>query len=129
MKYIKIWSCILLIVMLCTLCCQPIYATHTGDEMITEADGFIKKGSEGTFDTTIMKDGISNLFNILVVLSLAIATVLAAILGIKFLVGSVEQQAEVKKALVPFIAGCIVAFGAFAIWKLVLTLIAPITNI
>ena len=126
MKYIKIISCILLIVVACTLCYQPVYATYTGDEMAQEADDFIQKGSQGTFDTTIMKDGISNLFNITLVIAIAIATVLAAVLGIKFMVGSIEEQAEVKKALVPFVAGCIVAFGAFGIWKLVLTLIQPL---
>ena len=94
--------------------------------MAQEADDFIQKGSQGTFDTTIMKDGISNLFNITLVIAIAIATVLAAVLGIKFMVGSIEEQAEVKKALVPFVAGCIVAFGAFGIWKLVLTLIQPL---
>jgi len=109
-----------------TLQCQPIYAVHTGDELVSEADSFIQKGSEGTFDTTILKPGISNLFNIALTIAIAIASVLAAVLGIKFLVGSVEEQAEVKKALLPLLAGCIVAFGAFGIWKIVLTFIEPL---
>ncbi len=126
MKYIKIVACILLIIVTCTLCCQPIYAVHTGDELVGEADAFINKGTQGTFNTGLMKDGISNLFNITLTIAIAIAVVLAAVLGIKFLIGSVEEQAEIKQALIPYVAGCIVAFGAFGIWKLVLTLIQPI---
>ena len=126
MKYIKIVSCILLIIMTCTLTYQPVYAVHSADEIIQEGGDFIDRGNKGTFNTDILKGGISKLYNILVILAIAIATVLAAILGIKFLTGSIEEQAEVKKALIPFVAGCFVAFGAFAIWKLVLTLIQPI---
>lgn len=37
--------------------------------------------------------------------------------------GSVEQKAKVKDSLVPYVAGCIVIFGAFGIWKMVLTIL------
>ena len=37
--------------------------------------------------------------------------------------GSVEQKAKVKDSLVPYIVGCIVIFGAFGIWKLVIQIL------
>ena len=37
--------------------------------------------------------------------------------------GSVEEQAKVKQTLVPYVAGCVVLFGAFTIWKIVVTII------
>ena len=40
--------------------------------------------------------------------------------------GSVEQKAKVKDSLVPYIVGCIVIFGGFGIWKLVLTLLESV---
>ena len=43
-------------------------------------------------------------------------------MGIKFMIGSVEEKAEIKAALVPFVIGCIVVFGAFGIWKIVVTI-------
>ena len=36
------------------------------------------------------------------------------------MLGSVEQKAEVQKALVPYVIGCIVIAGAFIIWRLVI---------
>lgn len=39
------------------------------------------------------------------------------------MVGSVEQKAKVKDSLLPYIIGCIVIFGAFGIWKIVLTIL------
>ncbi len=34
-----------------------------------------------------------------------------------------EGKAEVQKALVPYVIGCVVIFGAFAIWKIVVTVL------
>ena len=34
------------------------------------------------------------------------------------MISSVEEQAKIKELLVPYVAGCIVIFGAFGIWKL-----------
>ena len=39
------------------------------------------------------------------------------------MVGSVDQKAKVKDSLNPYIVGCIVIFGAFGIWKIVLTIL------
>ena len=34
------------------------------------------------------------------------------------MIGSVEEKAKIKDSMVPFIIGCLVAFGAFGIWEL-----------
>ena len=36
---------------------------------------------------------------------------------------SVEEKANIKEVLVPYVVGCIVIFGAFAIWKLIVTIL------
>ena len=43
-------------------------------------------------------------------------------LGIKFMLGSVEEKAKVKETLIPFTIGCIIIFGAYIIWRLVMQL-------
>ena len=40
--------------------------------------------------------------------------------------GSVSQKAKIKETLIPYIAGCIVIFGAFGIWKLVVTIMSSV---
>ena len=67
-----------------------------------------------------------NVYNILLFIGLALAIIVGIILGIQFMAGSVEQKAKVKDSLVPYIVGCIVIFGAFGIWKLVLTLLESV---
>ena len=34
------------------------------------------------------------------------------------MIGSAEEKAQIKDALIPFIIGCIIVFGAFGIWKI-----------
>lgn len=58
------------------------------------------------------------IYNILLIIGMAVAVVIASILGIKFMIGSMEEKAQIKESLIPFIIGCIVVFGAFGIWKI-----------
>ena len=48
-------------------------------------------------------------------------------LGIKYMTGAAEEQAKVKETLIPFVIGCIVVFGAFAIWSAVVNIIQNAT--
>ena len=35
----------------------------------------------------------------------------------------INERAKVKEVLIPYIAGCIVIFGAFTIWKIIVTIL------
>lgn len=63
------------------------------------------------------------IFNVLFILGIVIAVIWGLVIAIKFITGSVEEKAEVKKTLIPYVAGCVVLFGAFTIWKIVLTIL------
>ena len=67
---------------------------------------------------------MSNLiYNILLIIGVVVAVIVGLIIGIKFMTGSVEEKAKVKETFVAYIAGCVVVFGAFTIWKVVVTII------
>jgi len=61
----------------------------------------------------------SNIFNILLAVAIIIAVVVGVVLGIQFMTSSVEGQAKIKEAIVPYLIGCVVVFAAFPIWKMV----------
>lgn len=96
--------------------------------LITSGDDFINTGEHQTtpINDTNMQDLSNDLYNILLVVGIVIALIIGMILGIQFMAGSVEQKAKVKDSLVPYVAGCVVIFGAFGIWKLVVTLMQGI---
>lgn len=54
--------------------------------------------------------------------AMVIAVVMVAILGIKYMMGSVEEKAEYKKTLIPLLVGAVLVFGASAIAKIIIGL-------
>ena len=92
-------------------------------DVISGGDSFIQAGKDGSakIDKGSLQNASSSIYNILLICGMIVAVLIGAILGIKFMIGSVEEKAEIKAALVPFVIGCIVVFGAFGIWKIVVT--------
>lgn len=103
--------------------------SHTIDEVLNEAQGFINAGKDsnrGTISTNQLQAGSNTLYNILLSIGVFLAVAVGMYLAIKFMLSSVDDKAKVKEALVPYIAGCVVIFGAFVIWKLAITLLSGI---
>ena len=66
------------------------------------------------------------MYNILLAVGVAVAVIVGAIIGIKLMVAPIEEKAEAKKLLVPYVAGCVVVFAGFGIWQLVVTILQGI---
>jgi len=102
-----------------------VKATDSGVSGVFEGgDKFVSAGKQGTFkvDESELKKASDTVYNILLFAGIAVAVIMTSILGIKFMIGSAEEKAQVKDTLVPFVIGCIVVFGAFAIWKIFITI-------
>lgn len=124
-----------IIIILCTfsLITPKTYAEdgdrHTIGGIITGADKFIDAGKDdsGTGVTGIPEENIQNmsnlLYNILFVIGIVVAVIVGITIGIKFITGSVAEKAKIKETLIPYIIGCVVLFGAFTIWKIVVTIL------
>ena len=54
--------------------------------------------------------------------AMVVAVVMVAILGIKYMMGSVEEKAEYKKSFVPLLVGAVLVFGAAVIAKIIVSL-------
>lgn len=96
----------------------------SGDSIISGANGFIELGEDQVGDalnTDKLADASNSIYNILLAIAMIIAVAVGVGLGIKFMTSSVDEQAKIKEMLVPYVAGCIVVFGAMGIWKLAVT--------
>lgn len=96
--------------------------------IISAADSFEQTGtSKVNGGAGLGDEAIQNMsdiiFNVLFILGIVIAVIWGLVIAIKFITGSVEEKAEVKKTLIPYVAGCVVLFGAFTIWELVVTIL------
>ena len=114
---------VLLVIILLICSTNIVQATGISD-VISGADDFIKTGSSQTpIDSDNLKKMSDIIYNVLLIVGTTIAVIVGAILGTQFITGSVEQKAKVKDSLIPFVVGCVIIFGAFGIWKLVITIL------
>lgn len=99
---------------------ENVKENFTLGEIISKADNFINRGSDTEIDPENMKNMSNTLYNILFTMGIIVAFIVGGILGIKFITEGVEGKAQVKEMLVPYIVGCVVLFGSFTIWKVIL---------
>lgn len=97
----------------------------TPDKIMQDADNFLEQGSKqgNKFDEESTKYMIKSIYNVLLIIGTVVVVIVGIILGIKFITGSIEEQAKVKEMLIPYTVGSVVIFSAFAIWKLVVDLL------
>ena len=121
---INILSIILILFLLINICPTKTQAVNL-DGIMSGADNFIEKGKNGTttIDETQLQNTSDLIYNILLGVSMVIAVIVGIILGIKYMMASTEEKAEVKETLVPYVVSCVIMFGAFTIWKIVINII------
>ena len=96
------------------------------DEIVNAADTFMNSVTENKIETNMVQNLSNTIYNILLVVGIIIAVIIGAVIGIMFVTGSVEQKADVKKLLIPYIVGCVVVFGSFVIWKIAVTMFSTL---
>ncbi len=94
------------------------------DKVMKGADDFLKIGSQSPVDNDELKETSNILFNVLLGIAMIAAVIVGMVIGIKFMVASVDEKAKIEEQLVPYAVGCGVVFGAFGIWKLAITILA-----
>ena len=126
----KIFYVILIFVIAFMLFSIPsrIYATAdlSVDGIKNSADSFFANTSNSTdlpMDEDDVKDLGLQLINLLTTAGIIISVGVAVVLGVKLVFSSVEEKAEYKEKLMPYIIGCFVTFAAFGIWKVVLVML------
>lgn len=99
--------------------------TTTPEDIIDGATGFVEVGEQedDPLKFSELKGVSDTVYNILLVVGIIVAVIMGLFLAMKIMAGSVTEKAEYKQMLIPYIAGCIVVFGAFTIWKIVVELL------
>ena len=108
-------------------------------DAIDNARNFLRRGEQNTitytnddnetreaniaYDESQMKEAANNMYNMLAIIGSALATIVGGIIGIQFMMASAEDKAKIKESMLPYIAGMIVIFGAFGIWRLVVSIL------
>lgn len=115
-KFLNIIFILFFLMMLFT----PISLSAKGlDDVISGGDDFLlaSNGENQKLATDKMQDVSNTVYNILLGIGIIIAVVIGTLLGVQYMTSAAEDKAQIKESMIPFIIGCIVVFGAFAIWK------------
>lgn len=117
---IKIFNKILivLLIILLTFILIPLKSNAVSD-MFQAADDFLANGDspKTIIDETKLQSTSNTIYKWLMIITICVAVIIGAILGVQFITGSIEGKVKAKEALVPYIIGCFVVFGSFFIWK------------
>ena len=116
MKVKKILISSILIILILNIFCYS--KTFAFSDIIEQGDNFLGKSKNLAINTDNLQNVSNDIYNILLGVGIVVAVVVGAALGIHFIFGSVEGKAKIMEALVPYIVGCFVVFGAFGIWKI-----------
>ena len=79
-----------------------------------------------TGDDFIKNTDASSIFKILSTIGVILSVIIGGILGIKFMMASAEDKAQIKEMLIPYIVGCVVIYGAVTIWLIVVKIMEQI---
>lgn len=99
------------------------------DDMIKDAEKFENREAEDVIfvpNQSDIQSFSSSLYSVLVIAATAVTVVVGIVLGVKYMIGSVEAKAQYKKLLVPYVAGCIAIYGALGIWKILVTILGSV---
>lgn len=124
---------------------ESISKAFTLSDIINSADDFLSDGRKSATDgsitttdsngvtTTIAtpndkdtKEIVEELYSLLLAVGVAITVIIGGVLGIKYMLSSVENKAKIKESFVPYVIGCIAIYGALGIWKLAITIFSNI---
>ena len=111
-KSVKIISTLLTIAILVCIT-TTCFAAKVGDVNIPN-------GTAG--DTTDIAKKAANIVATLRNIAAIVAVVIIAILGIKYMLGSVEEKAEYKKSFMPLIIGVVVVMAALQLAAMLFSL-------
>ena len=116
-KQIKILSVIVLIIFTLIIF-KSVVNADTG-EMITSL-------SNPTYaDTEEIVDIGEKIVGIIQIIGTVVAVVIMVILGIKYITSSIEEKADIKKAMIPYVIGAILIFSTTSIVRVVYSLVKP----
>lgn len=128
MKIKSILIILLMLIIVSSVGIKNISYASTADDIMNDADNFLDKGKTngGAVDTEKLQVTSNFLYNLLLAVGIVLAVIVGMIIGIQYMLGSVSQRADLKKALIGYVISCVVIFGAFGIWKIAMNILSNI---
>ena len=117
MKLNKIISmCLIFILIICLLSATALAGDPTDVTQLFGGD--LASINEGDSTDTKIPGAIDSIIGLVQVAGTGIALIAVSLLGIKYMLASVEEKAEIKKYIVGIVIGAVLVFGGIEIAQL-----------
>lgn len=116
----RIWFCTIIVLVF-----QYIFLIINVNAWDIDIDQTLNPGDESSWNEGVdmaKKEAnsiISNFILVFQVIGVGIAIIMLISLGAKYMMGSIEQKAEIKKHAVVYVVGAVIFFGAFGILTII----------
>lgn len=104
MKISKKLTILIIVILMIIMSSTTVFAGITPDQLKGDDDG-----------TLIELDFLDDIADGIRFIGTFIAVGALMIIGIKYITGSIEEKANYKKSMMPYVIGCVILFGASAI--------------
>ena len=110
MKKLKIFFVIALILMLIISITNITYASEWLSDPRENPESF-SPGSDGVSGATKVQDIGNRIIGIFQLIGTLASVIVLIVIGIKYMAGSIEERAEYKKTMMPYVIGALLVFG------------------
>ncbi len=110
MKKLKIFFVIALILMLIISITNITYASEWISDPRENPESF-SPGSGGAAGATKVQDIGNRIIGIFQLIGTLASVIVLIVIGIKYMAGSIEERAEYKKTMMPYVIGALLVFG------------------
>lgn len=103
----KIIYCILIIALISSIVILPNYSFGSTDLGLGELNNY----GGGGEDSVKLKEKINPIIYVIQTIGSILSVVTLIAIGIKYMLGSVEEKSQYKKTLLPYVIGCVIIFS------------------
>lgn len=116
-KIIFSFVCVLIITLICGVI--NVYAESDMSEIVDLMQNTSRLSGDAN-KSGIVKS-INDIIGLLQIVGTGISVIVTTMLGIKYMIASPSEKADVKKQIMPILTGCVLLFGAVNLMGLVAT--------
>lgn len=77
-------------------------------------------------DTDIITNKASNITNIIGIIGVVVTVITLILIGIKYMTGSIEEKADYKKSMIPYLIGVFIFFSLTQLLEIIVKIIGSI---
>ncbi|MCI8961366.1 MAG: hypothetical protein HFJ18_00350 [Clostridia bacterium] len=92
-------------------------------DAFSAGEKFTENGKSNIINYQNLYNVVNYLYNIAMLIAIIIAIIIGIVLGIRIVFGSIDERADSKHLMVPYLASVATAAFAFTIWKVMLQII------